>query len=74
MRQTKIGSYTEVTVGLIIGFLISLALQVMVITPIYPLPVTHGQNLEITLIFTVVSFIRGILVRRAFNYIKWGHA
>lgn len=68
MKQTVIGSIVETSVGLIIGFIVSLLLQMYVITPLFNLPVTAGQNTVITLIFTVVSFIRGVLVRRAFNH------
>ena len=36
----------------------------------YSHPVSFGQNLQITGIFTVASIARGYFVRRAFN--RWG--
>ena len=68
MQSTKhsaIESIINVLVGLIVSFLI----QIM-IYPILNIPVTLNQNLIITSVFFVASFVRGFAVRRVFNW--WG--
>lgn len=66
MKQSKkysaIESITNVFVGLITSFLIQLVLY-----PMLNIPVTFSQNIIITLVFFVASFIRGYLIRRFFN-------
>lgn len=68
MKQSKklsaIESITNVFVGLITSFLIQLVLY-----PMLNIPVTVSQNIIITLVFFVASFIRGYLIRRLFNKI-----
>lgn len=68
MKQSKkhsaIESITNVIIGLITSFLIQLVLY-----PLLNIPVTFSQNIIITLVFFVASFIRGYLIRRFFNKI-----
>jgi uncharacterized protein YacL len=68
MKQTKkhsaIESITNVVIGLITSFLIQLVLY-----PIMNIPVTFSQNIIITFVFFIVSFVRGYLIRRFFNKI-----
>jgi uncharacterized protein YacL len=68
MKQTKkhsaIESITNVVIGLITSFLIQLVLY-----PIMNIPVTFSQNIIITFVFFIVSFVRGYLIRRFFNNI-----
>lgn len=49
--------------------LTSFAIQ-LVIYPLLSIPVTLNQNIIITVVFFVVSFLRGYLIRRFFNKIK----
>lgn len=66
MAQTKKQSLIETAISTFIGLVVSLATQ-MVIFPLYGLEVKFNQNVQITIIFTVVSIVRGYLVRRYFN-------
>lgn len=66
MTQSKKQSLKETITSTIIGLLVSLLTQIIVF-PLYGLEVKLNQNIQITIIFTVVSIIRGYLVRRYFN-------
>lgn len=61
-KQSVIESLTNILVGLITSFLIQL-----VIYPIMGIPVSFNQNIIITIVFFIASFIRGYLIRRYFN-------
>jgi hypothetical protein len=56
--QTKRESFTESVVNVAIGYLISLAGQ-LVILPMVGISATLGQNLLIGVGFTVISIARG---------------
>jgi high-affinity Fe2+/Pb2+ permease len=61
-KQSSIESVTNIVVGLITSFLIQLFLY-----PVLGIPVTINQNITITLVFFVVSFLRSYGLRRHFN-------
>lgn len=67
--QTKKMSLIETLSSVAIGYIISLAAQ-MIIFPIFEIEVSLTDNLIIGLFFTVVSIIRGYYVRRLFEFIK----
>lgn len=67
MKQTKIESFIEVNINIFIGFIVSLTFWTFVVVPVYELPVTFIQNLEITGWFTLLAIARGYIVRRFFN-------
>lgn len=50
------------------GFLISLMVWIYIILPYLKIDVPLHDNVIVTLIFTVVSIIRGYTWRRVFNY------
>jgi hypothetical protein len=58
-------SITNVVVGLVMSFLIQLILY-----PILNIEVSLNQNIFITFVFFVVSFVRGYVIRRIFNKIN----
>lgn len=64
--QSKRGSLIETLINVAIGFVVSMLLTAVVF-PAYGHAVSFGQNLQITVIFTVASVIRGYVVRRWFN-------
>jgi len=68
MKQTKHKSLIESIVQTIIGLGTSILIQV-ILYPIMGIPVTFAQNIIITIVFFIVSIIRGYLVRRYFNKI-----
>jgi len=63
-KHSVLESITNVIVGLIVSFLIQLWIY-----PLLKIPVTLNQNIIITLVFFLASFIRGYVVRRIFNAI-----
>lgn len=66
MSQTKKQSIIEVIANTVVGFIISVVVSIFVF-PLMGIPVTFGENLGITLIFTVISLIRSFAMRRIFN-------
>jgi uncharacterized protein YacL len=64
--QTKKQSVIETTVNIVVGIITSFLIQLW-IYPLLNIPVTFQQNLIITTVFIVVSFIRGYAIRRVFN-------
>ncbi|MEY3501766.1 MAG: hypothetical protein RL308_3439 [Bacteroidota bacterium] len=68
MKQSKKHSAIESIINVMIGLLTSFLIQ-LVLYPLLNIPVTFSQNIIITLVFFVASFIRGYLIRRFFNKI-----
>lgn len=64
--QTKKYSLIESITNTFVGFIVSLLIQ-LIIYPTMGIPVTFSQNIIITFIFTIVSILRGYIVRRMFN-------
>ena len=69
--QTKIESAIESGFNIALGFIVAVLAQ-MVIFPWFDIHVTMSDNIYIATAFTVVSFIRSYLLRRAFNYLQIG--
>jgi high-affinity Fe2+/Pb2+ permease len=65
-KQSKKHSVYESIANVVIGLLISIITQ-MILYPLMGIPVSFNQNLIITGVFFVISFIRGYLIRRFFN-------
>ena len=65
--QSKTASLIEATLNVASGFLVSLAVWVLIVVPVWNLPVSMAENLQITLLFTVVSVLRSYIWRRIFN-------
>ena len=66
--QTRLQSLIEAWVNVIIGYIVALVAQ-LIVFPLYDLEVSFSQNLQIGLIFTVVSIVRSYLLRRFFNHL-----
>lgn len=66
MKQSRIDSAMEAVVNTAIGFIVSLITWHFVAMA-FGIPMTLGNNLLITGIFTVVSIIRQYVLRRLFN-------
>ena len=64
--QSKLHSVIEAASNTLIGYGINLVVQVIVY-PLYGAPFTLMQNMQIGLIFLVVSLLRGYVIRRYFN-------
>ena len=61
-KQSLVESLTNVAVGYIVAVLSQLA-----VFPLFGITVSISDNLLIGLYFTVISLVRGYLIRRYFN-------
>jgi hypothetical protein len=69
MSQSKLASLVEVVANMALGFIVSVYAQV-VIFPLYGFTtLSLKENVQIVAIFTVISMVRGYLVRRFFNWL-----
>jgi len=68
MRQSQKGSVLEIVVSIAIGLVVSVITSHFVF-PMYGFIPSPRQNVEITVIYTAISFVRGYGVRRMFNYL-----
>jgi hypothetical protein len=66
MTQTRLGSFIEAVINIIIGFAINWGMNMLVL-PWFGFDITGGQAFAIGLIFTVVSVARMYAIRRWFN-------
>jgi hypothetical protein len=66
MKQSKKHSALESVTNVVVGLVVSILTQ-MILLPALNIPVTFNQNLVITLVFFVLSFARGYIIRRIFN-------
>ena len=67
--QTKRMSMLETGFNLAAGLLLSIFVIQPIVFAIYDIHLGVGDNTAIAIIFTVVSFVRGYIVRRMFNRI-----
>ena len=61
-RESMIETLTSVFVGWLIGVILNLT-----ILPLFDYNITVVDSLWVSLIFTVISVVRGYLIRRFFN-------
>jgi hypothetical protein len=66
MQQTKLESLLEVCLNVAIGWVVALITQ-LIVFPKYGFNPTFGEQFGISVIFTVVSIVRGYIIRRWFN-------
>lgn len=67
--QSRLGSIVESIANILVGVVIAY-LAGMFIWHRIGVPVTHSQNLIVTLFMTGVSFVRSYFLRRIFNALK----
>jgi len=68
MTQSRRLSMIETLTSVAVGFLLSLGAS-YIVYPLFGHSFTLAQNVGITIIFTVLSILRGYAVRRVFNHI-----
>ena len=66
MDQTRLGSFIEACINVLIGFAINFVAN-LVILPLIGFHITVSQNLFIGVLYTVISVARSYCVRRWFN-------
>ena len=64
--QTKKQSFIETLTSVFVGWLIGVILNMLVL-PLLDYNITVVDSLWVSLIFTVVSVVRGYVIRRWFN-------
>lgn len=68
MGQSRKGSAFEAAMSIAIGLIVSIIANHFVF-PMYGFIPSFRQNIEITVIYTGISFVRTYGVRRLFNFI-----
>lgn len=66
MNQTKLESLIETCINTVIGYFVALLSQLLVF-PLVGIDVPFSTNLVIGAWFTVISIVRGYVIRRWFN-------
>lgn len=66
MKQSRLMSMLETCLNTVIGFVIAIATQILVF-PLFGYSPPLSTNLQIGLVFTVVSIMRGFVLRRLFE-------
>lgn len=65
--QTKTRSMVESWVNVVVGLAVNILIQ-RIVFPVYGWDVSYSENIQISLIFTVVSVVRSYGLRRLFNW------
>lgn len=73
MAQTKLGSAVEVFLNLLVGYTINFTANLLILPLFGFQTLTVTKNLEIGLVFTVISIARQYIIRRYFNGLKFGN-
>ena len=66
MNQSRLGSFYEALINVVIGFTINY-LANFVILPLYGFHITASQNFTMGLLYTGISIARSYVIRRWFN-------
>jgi uncharacterized membrane protein required for colicin V production len=66
MTQTRLRSFIEAIINVVIGFGINFTAN-MFIFPLFGFHITPGANFILGMIYTVISVVRSYSVRRWFN-------
>ena len=69
MTQSRTHSMLEQVASTAVGFAISMLVWEFIVKPIWSLNTDFVQNIQITLLFTVVSLARGYGIRRVSNFL-----
>ena len=67
MTQTRLGSFIEAWINVLIGFVINFAANMLILPAFGFTALTLETNFYIGLAYTVVSVIRSYVIRRWFN-------
>jgi hypothetical protein len=66
MRQTKLGSFIEACINILIGFSINYVMNLLIL-PLFGFYISLTDNLLMGLLYTIVSVARSYVVRRWFE-------
>ena len=66
MSQTKLGSFIEACINIVIGFVINFCMNLLIL-PLFGFHITLIDNFYMGLLYTIVSIVRSYVIRRWFN-------
>ena len=66
MTQSRRMSLVEAATNVIVGYWLAVLTQILVF-PWFDLPISLGENLALSGIFTAISLVRGYALRRLFT-------
>lgn len=66
MNQTRLGSFIEAIVNIVIGFAINYTANLLIF-PLFGFHISLSANFMMGLIYTVISLVRQYVLRRWFN-------
>lgn len=66
MSQTRLGSFVESLINVVIGFVVNFVANLFIL-PLIGFHITVSQNLFIGVLYTFVSVARSYIIRRWFN-------
>lgn len=66
MSQSKLESFIETCINTAIGFVVAVLTQIAIF-PMFDIHIPISDNLNIACWFTLISVVRGYVVRRYFN-------
>ncbi len=66
MTQTRLGSFIEAWINVLIGFCINFVANILIL-PLIGFQISVSQNLFIGVLYTIVSVARSYVIRRWFN-------
>lgn len=67
--QSRVMSLVESATNIVVGFVVA-TITNQIVLPLFGIAITLTKNMEITVVFTVVSLIRSYMLRRFFNSVK----
>jgi len=66
MTQTRLGSFYEACINVVIGFSINYCANLLIF-PLFGFHIKPGANFVMGLLYTVISICRSYVIRRWFN-------
>ena len=66
MNQTKIGSFVESLINVVVGFSINFVANLLIF-PLFNIHITLSDNFILGIIYTLISIVRSYTIRRWFN-------
>lgn len=66
MQQTRLGSFIEAWINVLIGFGINFIANLLIL-PMFGFNITLMDNLYIGILYTIISVVRSYAIRRWFN-------
>ena len=67
MKQTRLESLLEVNINIFLGWLVSMAITLWIVVPLWKLDWSIADSFWVTTIYTAAAIARGYIVRRFFN-------